>query len=849
MSNIRKFGEFGTDYHDVEAMNEGKLANLWQTTKNYMARALGRYKVKGEWRPWKKGAVRRAQDERIQKLLDNSNQLVKQVYACVKKDAPKFPNDTSRRRFLRGVANYGIFYQSIVAATKKDPKDPQYLDPNLVNLMIKDLREIVRKHAEVDLLSLYTVLEKKQDMETDELILEMRANDALNEEIIGWIRRAKNKLMDKMFGSKMGSDRPDRAGSRLSGSMQKTSGKNLVSNQRMRNLESNVLPLILMGVGGTLASLGWLIETNWFKEWILRWLGGDYTKYTETQITQTIDGGHPDEKGLVHWMSEISKREGGGEIKTAGDIKAFIENHGGTENLKGMFVDNGGGDPAKQAELLHEICSTSPANTDVWTIFTKAKGMAGTMKLGQNLFGISKAARFLFQKTGTVIKEELVKGQGTIWLLKLLKITPFMKTIGLAIATGGVILKMLREKGQRQSRLKTLDDLLQMLQFVEVPDNYTPPPPPPTPDPTDPKKDPDPEDDTKKKGGIYPTMIKNLTALRDILLTSKYITLEGQPTMEDEVKGGKASQVVKILDGLRSRIMNGIYQNQAKGSRSVMVKNFSNFNREKELRKVVEEVGEQFAKSFGVKDFLEKVHAMIDNAEDKQKGKVGNEWVVSNTLRKDIRIAFEEYYDKVGKRPPSKKADNTRSSGTGDELKEAIRSMLYDFDQFLVEKGGSSNPNKDYDPGEHRKVSGDEEYLTQAVVKLRKSVKMVMDDKDKIGVTPKFIDDILDEKMLQDTKKAVMGLYKDVYEYLRGKFKQTLPDFDRLYKENVEAISGNLGGGKRQMVAEKMARFYKRSSQFENEGFYGGLSKLGGHLKTFNVTMVEILDYYEKNKA
>jgi hypothetical protein len=63
---------------------------------------------------------------------------------------------------------------------------------------------------------------------------------------------------------------------------------------------------------------------------------------------------------------------------------------------------------------------------------------------------------------------------------------------------------------------------------------------------------------------------------------------------------------------------------------------------------------------------------------------------------------------------------------------------------------------------------------------------------------------------------------------------------DALYKESVKVIEENT-----KVVAEKMARFAKRSVQFEGEGFYSGLAKLGDNLEEYNKTLSEIMESFK----
>jgi uncharacterized protein YyaL (SSP411 family) len=148
--------------------------------------------------------------------------------------------------------------------------------------------------------------------------------------------------------------------------------------------------------------------------------------------------------------------------------------------------------------------------------------------------------------------------------------------------------------------------------------------------------------------------------------------------------------------------------------------------------------------------------------------------------------------------------------------------------------------------GANVEVSKQESYLTQAVQNTRKSLKSLQDEKDKgFGITVNFIDDILNSKMETTTKEPVKNLYKDIYEYLYGSKSKTLSDLGVLYKESVDIISKT---SSRQVVAEKMARFSKRTMQFEGEGFYSGLGKFGDYIEEYNSTLKQIMDYFKSTK-
>ena len=486
----------------------------------------------------------------------------------------------------------------------------------------------------------------------------------------------------------------------------------------MTTLQSNKLPLILVGVGGALGALGWLAQTEWMKNFIIEWFGGDKIITDTKEIVTNIDGGKPDSKGLVHWMSQINQAQGGGQIQTAGDVTKFIDNFGGAENMKGFFIGNGGGDPLQQVQLLQQACSGNPA-ASVWTIFTKAAGMAGTMKGGQNLFGISTQANFVGKTIKTEVTKTLVKGTGGAIAAKVAGIGKIMSGIGIALVATGAIVKLLREKGQRQSRAKTLNDLLQSLEFVKVGD------------PNKPNTEPaDPNVVEISEKSLYPTMIKNLQALRGILLNQDNVKLEGDSKKSSEITSDRKNKL---------------------------------------------------------------------------------------------------------KEPEPTKINNKKTKKERETVTESIMSIS----ELLLEKDRLGK-------GANVEVTGQESYLTQAVQNTRKSLKSLQDEKDKgFGISVKFIDDILDKKMDSGTKQPVKDLYQEIYEYLYGSKTKTLSDLGKLYKESVDVIAK---ASSRQVIAEKMARFSKRTMQFEGEGFYAGLGKFGDYVEEYNETLKQIMDYYKSQK-
>ena len=222
---------------------------------------------------------------------------------------------------------------------------------------------------------------------------------------------------------------------------------------------------------------------------------------------------------------------------------------------------------------------------------------------------------------------------------------------------------------------------------------------------------------------------------------------------------------------------------------------------------------------------------VISVTHDTQIGK-DKEWLTKDDKKVDTLqkgYASVIYPDKDGKYTNKSKEMAVKTSQL-QPLKESILS----FSELILEKDRLGK-------GANVEINKDEDYLTQSTNNLRKSIKSLQDEKDKgISINVRFIEEILGEKMDSETKQPVKDLFKDIYDYLYGNKSKTLPAFGELYKESVDIISK---ARSRQIVAEKIARFAKRSMQFEGEGFYSGLGKLGDYLEEYNTTLKQIMDY------
>jgi hypothetical protein len=426
-------------------VNEGVWTNI-----KYGLSKLGRYKAGGKILG--KDKVDKESAEKIKQIIEKKgNEVIKNLDANIKEKNPEFPNNKEGADFLNTIMEISAVYDSIIAATKLEPNDEKYLPIDAANGVINDLREYVKKFLDVDLKSVYSVVDEAEGNAlnvTEEELQKLDEEWGLNE--------TEEVINEEEADLKAGDVRDKLNVNRKTRGV----GKDFDS-ERIKTLKSNKLPLILAGIGGALGGLSWLAQTEWFKEWLEGLLGGD-TTLTSPDIVKDVTGGAPDSKGMLHWMGEIDGRQ----MKTGADVQAFIEKYG-ADNVKHMFDGNGGGPSETQIQQLQQLVGGENASKPVGELFNPQNDTFGSMKGGQNLFGVSKAASFLAQ---IVIKKgitSVVKGAGTALAAKFAGLGSVLGPIGIGLFAAGVLVKLMRKKGQKSSRAATLNYLYQSIRNIE----------------------------------------------------------------------------------------------------------------------------------------------------------------------------------------------------------------------------------------------------------------------------------------------------------------------------------------------------------------------------------------------
>lgn len=445
-----------------DTVNEG----VWEKIK-YGLSKLGRYKVGGKILG--RGKIDQEAAAKIQAIIDKKgNEVIKNLDAEIKKTNPEFPNNEKEVDFLNTIMAVSAVYDSVVAATSKKPEDEGYLPIDAANGIINDLREYVKKFLDIDLKAIYSVVDEAEGNTVEISEEELKALDeawGLNEDYF-------DAVTDENIEEAAGASDVRKALQAKRGD-----GEDFQST-RMQTLKSNKLPLLLAGIGSSMGAFSWLVNTEWFKH-----LFDKPYNYTDTQTTTE----------LIQTKSEVFNdiKPGEGVYKLLGRVtdhkldgnsspQEFIESLkqiGGGDAHKGvdLLCQKGGVmmKPDEAAKGLHDLVNNPNQYDSMNDMF---KGAAsGTGKLGPvntTLYGtidgrkltsilvkmvpqlVTKVAIKTGIKTGAGYA--VAKGFGAV-----------LGPIGVGLLAGGALVKLMRVKGQKQSRAKTLNDLYQSIRNIE----------------------------------------------------------------------------------------------------------------------------------------------------------------------------------------------------------------------------------------------------------------------------------------------------------------------------------------------------------------------------------------------
>lgn len=419
----RKEAEKMLDEGFMDKIKQG-MANAWEKTKHVVGHKIGTITAGGKYFGQTKAKLA-AQSQIDAELAKKGNKSIRDLDKTLKTQFPGFPSVEKKEQFIAGVEAIGQVYESIVAATKLKPGTKGYLSPKRANNIIKTLRMYVQKLIDYDLISMYRTFnenDEKYYQENQHLLFEA-----------GPLTGTKETETEKVY-------------------------------------KSNVAPLTLVGIGTALGAFSWLVNTDWFKNLFAVKKSVPVTQWM-TQDTQKVLGTVKSGDGLTQTLNKFytSKLSAGSSPEEFVNALAKV---GGGNAAKGaeLLTQKGGMLQVPGArDVLMDIIKDPNGKGDTLGAIFKGK-LAGTGKEigdilvtqpGSAIFGVIKAAVPKIALMTTVkigAGYAAAKGLGGI-----------LGPIGIGLVAAGALVKGLRMKGLKSSRMATLKNLLVNINDVPVP--------------------------------------------------------------------------------------------------------------------------------------------------------------------------------------------------------------------------------------------------------------------------------------------------------------------------------------------------------------------------------------------
>jgi hypothetical protein len=443
---------------DESILNEDGTVNegVWEKVK-YGLSKLGRYKVGGKILG--RGKIDQEAGAKIQQIIDKKgNEVIKALDAKIKESNPEFPNNEKGVQFLSTIMDISAIYDSVIASTQKNPKEEGYLPIDAANGIINDLREYVKKFLDVDLTAAYSVVDEAEGNTLDISEEELKELDkTIEESVEDTMSEDESSDVRKALQAKRGQ------------------GDDFASD-RMSTLKSNKLPMTLLGVGASLGAFSWLVNTEWFKHLF------ETVSHTQSveMVNQTIETksdifGHikPND-GMTQLMNEMNNA-GLSPNSTPDEFLNQVKILGGGNLNAGIdaLAAKGGifSHPDQAKAVLMELAKNPHGHGD--TLGQVFKGTwAGTGKNigdtlvcldGRTLHGI--IVKTLVQAVPKIVTKTAIKTGAGYAAAK--GLAGVLGPIGVGLLAAGALVKIMRMKGQKQSRAKTLNDLYQSMRNIE----------------------------------------------------------------------------------------------------------------------------------------------------------------------------------------------------------------------------------------------------------------------------------------------------------------------------------------------------------------------------------------------
>ena len=392
-----------------EEMDNLLQESVWSKIKKFGADTLGAWEKGGKIRGRKarSEAAEKQYVAAMTKLQGAAETASEQLIGKLAKELEDagYPNQEDEFDFKSQTFALGEYYESIKAAVKK-----KEMTAVVANELIDQLRVIVKKFLDYDLADVYKHFNEEIEEEYD--------SSALDEQ-----DEQKPITTDK-------------------------------DSTVVKGLKSNTLPAILAAIGGASLLGKFLIGTEWFKE----------------LTTRVVQGDLPVTKMQEEVVGKLSPQPGEGITQMLGRMLHGDASHFGPDvDPQVMFQEMS--KAGIDAQELSQLSENPNAFMEAWNQATSSGAgslgeMFGTepgalgLKLGKAV--IIKALKPIAVEAGKAVAT--TTGLGTAASI----IGPFLAPLGISALAAAVGTKLLRVKGLKSSRAQILNDLLQMLDYLDT---------------------------------------------------------------------------------------------------------------------------------------------------------------------------------------------------------------------------------------------------------------------------------------------------------------------------------------------------------------------------------------------
>lgn len=447
MKNIKDF-----DDYVIENKFTDWVGDKWQDAK-YELGKLGSITKGGKLIG--KGKIDDESKKQLDKMLeDASNGMIKHMDAAIKKEIPEFPNNKKRDDFLNGLSVIAQLYDSIVAAhnttieKQLSPEDKGYMSADMANSLIKSLRLYMKRLIDYDLSTSYTVFEKEELDRLEEL-------EKLDEGMFDWFKKKKPEEPKNKYGGPMNAQDTETATKKM--------------------VDSRTIEKALIGIGAALGVLGWICQTDWFKDLLEAW-------FNKPQIDGSIV-----QKGVENLKFEVKPGDGFtqtlnhifgsnlGPNSTGKDLTDLLNTKLGTSNPLDALNNLGIGATSPNPEFASQAAQILQDNPGgkLSDIFVKGLPTGGE---GGTLFQLNPG-KFLANKIVTTVVKFVVKKAittGTEIAAGAVIAGQILVGVGIVLVAAGVTSWLLKIKAKKSSRFKDLQELLEKMVLVTGDPNKKP---------------------------------------------------------------------------------------------------------------------------------------------------------------------------------------------------------------------------------------------------------------------------------------------------------------------------------------------------------------------------------------